>query len=414
MKARLPSTATKTGALRLWLDERLGTDALAELARKKEVPVHRHEVWYYFGGMTVFLFVVQVVTGILLLLYYRPSAENAFESVQFIMTEVQFGWLVRSIHSWSANLLVATLFIHMFSVYFLRAYRPPREITWVSGALLLFIALGFGFSGYLLPWNKLAFFATKVGTEIAGVVPVVGKFLLRFLRGGEDVTGATLTRFFGFHVAVLPAATTALVGLHVLLVQKHGMSVPPSLEGQKLKTMKFFPNFLLRDLIGWILAIGALAALAAVFPWELGEKADPFASAPAGIRPEWYFLFMFQTLKLIPAKIWIFDGEVAGIMAFTLGGLLLLVVPFLDRASSDGRRSRAFTIIGLVVIIYIVAMTVYGYLGCWRQAPSPGQASCLTGRASLQVLMHPFSVHREALELPPLSPTGPPVRRVTT
>jgi cytochrome b6 len=356
-------TAPRAEAIKLWLDERLGIDALINLAHKKEVPIHRHEIWYYFGGMTLFLFVVQVATGILLLLYYRPSAENAFESVQFIVTEVQFGWLIRSVHSWSANLLIAALFIHMFSVYFLKAYRSPREMTWLTGALLLFIALGFGFSGYLLPWNQLAFFATKVGTEIAGVVPFVGRFLVRFLRGGEDVTGATLTRFYGFHVAVLPAITTALLGLHVLLVQKHGMSVPLSLQGKPLKTMKFFPNFLLRDLIGWILAIGALAALAAIFPWELGEKADPFAPAPAGIRPEWYFLFMFQTLKLLPAKIWVFDGEVVGILAFTLGGLFWLMVPFLDKPSPEGKRNPLFTIIGLIIVIFIIAMTIYGYLG---------------------------------------------------
>lgn len=356
-------TFTKAETLKLWLDERLGTDALAKMAHKKEVPIHRHEIWYYFGGMTLFLFVVQVATGIMLLLYYRPSAENAFESVQFIITEVQFGWLIRSVHSWSANLLIAALFVHMFSVYFLKAYRSPREITWLSGAVLLFIALGFGFSGYLLPWNKLAYSATKVGTEIAGVVPVVGRFLVRFLRGGDDVTGATLTRFFGFHVAVLPAMTTALLAIHVLLVQKHGMSVPLSLEGKPIKTMKFIPNFLLRDLIGWILAIGALAALAAIFPWELGEKADPFAPAPAGIRPEWYFLFMFQTLKLIPAKIWVFDGEVVGILAFGLGGLFWILVPFLDKPSLHSRRSSIFTIIGLVIVLYIVAMTIYGYLG---------------------------------------------------
>src|SRR5260370_42279074 len=120
-----------------WLDERLSLSALAAMAQKKEVPVHRHSIWYYFGGMTLFLFVVQVVTGILLLLYYRPNSENAFESVQFILTEVKFGWLIRSIHSWSANLMIATLFIHMFSVYFLRAYREPRELTWISVALLL-------------------------------------------------------------------------------------------------------------------------------------------------------------------------------------------------------------------------------------------------------------------------------------
>lgn len=345
-----------------WLDERLSISALAEMVHKKEVPLHRHSIWYYFGGMTLFLFVVQVVTGILLLLYYRPSAENAFESVQFIVTEVQFGWLIRSIHSWSANLMIATLFIHLFSVFFLRAYHRPREITWVSGVVLLFIAICFGFSGYLLPWNKLAFFATKVGTEIAGVIPVVGHTLLRFLRGGDDVTGATLTRFFGFHVAVLPAAATVFIGLHVLLVQLHGMSVPPSIQKQDVKKMKFIPNFLLRDLIGWILAIGVLAALAAIFPWELGEKADPFAPAPAGIKPEWYFLFMFQTLKYLPATILGIDGEVLGIMAFNVFALLLFIVPFVDRDPGNRKRRLIFNVIGVVALLYIVVMTIVGYV----------------------------------------------------
>jgi cytochrome b6 len=352
----------KADTISLWLNDRLAIQSAAAVARKKEVPIHRHTVWYYFGGMTLFLFAVQVVTGILLLLYYRPSAENAFESVQFIMTEVQFGWLIRSVHSWSANLLIATLFIHMFSVFFMRAYRAPREITWVTGVLLLFVALGFGFSGYLLPWNKLSFFATKVGTDIAGVLPIVGEPLMRFLRGGEDVTGATLTRFYGFHVAVLPAITTVIIAIHLLMVQLHGMSVPPKLEGKDVKRMKFFPNFLMRDAIGWILAIGILAMLAALFPWELGEKADPFAPAPAGIRPEWYFLFMFQTLKYVPAKIAGIDGEVIGILIFVVGALVWLLIPFLDRSSGERRRRIIFPIFGTLVILYIVVMTIVGYL----------------------------------------------------
>ena len=347
--------------LKNWLDQRLSLSAMFAMAEKKEVPLHRHSIWYYFGGMTLFLFTVQVVTGILLLLYYRPSAENAFESVQFIITEVKFGWLIRSIHSWSANLMIATLFIHMFSVFFLRAYYPPREITWVSGAVLLFIVICFGFSGYLLPWNKLAFFATKVGTEIAGVVPIVGRPVLRFLRGGDDVTGATLTRFFGFHVAVLPATATVFIFVHVLLVQMHGMHVPHKYE-KTYQRMKFFPNFILRDLIGWILAIGVLAALAALFPWELGEKADPFAPAPAGIKPEWYFLFMFQTLKWLPAKILGMDGEVLGIMAFNLIALLLFVVPFIDRSPENRRRRIIFNICGVFALLYIVVMTIVGYV----------------------------------------------------
>jgi cytochrome b6 len=354
MSARLPSWAD-------WLEERLGWRAAQKLIEHKEVPQHRRSVWYYFGGMTLFLFAVQVCTGILLLLYYRPSAETAFESVQFIMTEVQFGWLVRSIHSWSANLMIAAAFVHMFSALFLRAFRRPRELTWVSGALLLFLSLAFGFSGYLLPWNKLAFFATKVGTDIAGVVPLIGPFLLRFLRGGDEVTGATLTRFFGFHVAILPATATILLAIHLYLVQKHGMSVPPSIDPDKVPKMKFVPDFLLRDLVGWLAAVTILAALAALFPWELGEKADPFSPAPAGIRPEWYFVFMFQTLKYIPSKILGMDGEVLGILFFGLLGLLLVLTPFVSKERAE-KRWNLLPVVGVIVLVYIVALSALAYL----------------------------------------------------
>jgi len=353
--------------VRRWLDERLSLDDLTAPLRKKTVPVHRLTYWYFLGGMTLFLFVVQVCTGMLLLLYYRPTANEAFESVQYITTKVQFGWLVRSIHSWSANLMVFTAFAHMFSVFFLKAYRKPRELTWLTGVLLLFLTLAFGFSGYLLPWNTLAFFATKVGTEVAGQVPLIGKPLLVFLRGGEDVTGATLTRFFGFHVAVLPGIATMLLLTHLLLVQFFGISVPPKLEDEwaenpsKRREMKFFPNFALRELMAWYLALAALGSLAALWPWELGTKADAFASAPAGIRPEWYFMFMFETLKLIPSKILFIDGEVLGILAFGFGGLLLLAVPFIEiRTRRLG--SWLLTGAGALVIAYIATMTIYGYL----------------------------------------------------
>src|SRR5438034_4489443 len=344
-----------------WLEERLGWRAVQKAVEHKEVPRHRHTIWYYFGGMTLFLFIVQVATGILLLLYYRPSAETAFESVQFIMTEVEFGWLVRSVHSWSANLMIATAFIHMFSTLFLRSFRRPRELTWVSGVLLLFLSLAFGFSGYLLPWNKLAFFATKVGTDIAGVVPVVGPFLLRFLRGGDEVTGATLTRFFGFHVAILPAVSTVVLGLHLYLVQKHGMSVPPGMQEDKVARMRFYPNFLLRDLVGWLAAVTVLAALAALFPWELGEKADAFASAPAGIKPEWYFAFMFQTLKYIPGRILGLDGELLGILFFGLLALLLVSVPFVTSEKKRAGRLGLLPFVGVAVLIYMLALTALAY-----------------------------------------------------
>ena len=346
-----------------WLDDRLGFSVLKPLAKKKTVPVHRHTIWYYLGGMLVFLFVVQVATGVLLLFYYRPSAEGAFESVRFLMAEVQFGWLVRSIHTWGANLMIFTAFLHFFSVLFMKAYRAPRELTWMSGFALLGLLLGLGFTGYLLPWNELAFFATRVGSEIPGVIPVVGPFLRDVLRGGEDVTGATLTRFYALHVWVLPLSTALLVGLHVLLVQKHGMSIPPGVEREEkpLRTIPFFPNFLLRDLIGWLLALAILAGLAAYLPAHLGEKADPFAPAPAGIKPEWYFMFMFQTLKMLPAHILGIEGELVGIAAFGLGGLVLFLIPFLDRPRKDGKPGRAWTWAIVGVIVYMIALTWIGY-----------------------------------------------------
>ena len=347
-----------------WLDERVNLEEIRVFVRHKVVPIHRHTVWYYFGGMTLFLFTIQVCTGVLLLLYYRPSAEEAYESVQFIVTDVQFGWLIRSIHSWSANLMIATLMIHLFSVYFTRAYRKPRELTWVTGMLLFGIALSFGFSGYLLPWNTLAYFATKVGTDVAGQLPVVGHEVTRILRGGEDVTGATLSRFYGIHVAILPLLMTGMLGLHLFLVQKQGMSIPVELEhsGRSPKTMPFFPNFLLRDLVGWLTALAVLAGLAAYFPWELGAKADPFAPAPAGIRPEWYFMFMFQTLKYLPAKIGPIDGELIGVMGFNFAGLFLLLVPFLDGRTARGERSPLFFWIGVGIVAYVVVLSVLGYM----------------------------------------------------
>ena len=351
------------GKLWTWLDERIGLAELEKLTKKKQVPVHRHGVWYYFGGMTLFLFVVQVISGILLLFYYRPSAEEAYESVQFLMAEVEFGWLIRSIHAWSANLMIFALFVHLFSVLLLKAYRPPREVTWFSGVALLAIALGFGFTGYLLPWNELAYFATKVGTEITGAIPVLGRFLVRLLRGGDEVTGATLTRFYGIHVAVLPALVTLLLGLHLYLVQKHGMSVPPDVErrGGATRSIPFVPNFLLRDIVGWLCALAVLAALAAFLPAELGRKADPFAPAPVGIKPEWYFMFMFQTLKYLPSHILGLEGEIVGVLGFGLGGLALLLIPFLDRRVARGKPSPMFTWIGIAVIVYIVVLTYLGY-----------------------------------------------------
>jgi cytochrome b6 len=347
--------------VREWLDERLALGEVIEALRHKTVPHHRYSIWYYFGGATLFLFAIQVGTGGLLLLYYRPSAAEAYESVQFIVTRVPFGWLVRSIHAWSANLMVATAVAHLFSVLFLHAYRRPRELTWMSGIVLLFLTLAFGFTGYLLPWNEVSFFATRVGTDIAAAVPGIGRGIVRFLRGGDEVSGATLTRLFGFHVALLPAAATGVVLLHLLLVQRHGMSVPPSVERRAdeergvIRAMPFIPHFLLRDLFVWTIVLAALAALSTFSPWELGTKADPFAPAPAGIRPEWYFLWAFETLKHVPPTVGTVNGELVAVVLMGTGAVAALLLPFLARHSAKTRRAVVWA--GGVALAFMTAMT---------------------------------------------------------
>jgi quinol-cytochrome oxidoreductase complex cytochrome b subunit len=351
--------------LKRWVKERVNLDPVIEFAKHKSVPSWRGSFLYYFGGVSLFLFIVQVATGILLLMYYQPGEKTAFESVRFIVTKVKFGWLMRSIHSWAANLFILSVFIHMFSVYFTKAFRRPRELTWYSGFLLLGMAMAFGFSGYLLPWNMLSFFATKVGTTIVMVIPGIGGPIMELLRAGTDVTTATLTRFYGLHVAILPAAFTLILGLHLMLIQTQGMHEPESWEKlpeRERRSMPFFPNFVLRDMLLWLIVLNILAILAVWFPWELGKKADPFAAAPGGIKPEWYFLFMYQGLKYFPAKLLGIDGEVVGIVLFGLAGLLWFLVPLWDARTPRGARNRINTYVGIVVVLAIIVLTALGVL----------------------------------------------------
>jgi cytochrome b6 len=344
-----------------WLAARLPLGSLRDTLAHKLVPAHHHSIWYYFGGVTLFLYLVQVASGVLLLLYYRPSPESAFESVRFIVAHVPFGWLIRSVHAWAANLMVAAAFAHLFSVFFMKAYRVPRELTWMSGCVLLALTLAFGFSGYLLPWNELAFFATKVGTDIVGATPVVGDALRVVLRGGEEVSGATLTRFFGFHVALLPLGTTLLLLGHLLLVQVHGMSGPLG-EARDARHLPFYPHFVLREAVVWLAVLALLIGLATFLPWELGRKADAFAPAPEGIRPEWYFTFMSQTLKYLPPTILGIEGEHVGILAFGAVAVLLFLAPILDRRAARGRSSPLVSAAGTVLLAFIAVMTLLAYL----------------------------------------------------
>ena len=328
-----------------WLRERIDWRPLAGLLAKKTVPVHRQSWIYVLGGAAMFLFALQATTGCLLMLYYQPAETTAHESVREIMTRVPYGWLIRSMHAWGANLFIATVTLHFLTVLWTRAYRKPRELTWISGMLMLFLALAFGFSGYLLPWNELAYYATLVGTKVPDAVPGVGGLLVHLLRGGPQVSGATLTRFYAAHVALLPLALGALLAVHLVLIQVQGLSLPLGMSPREVRDRRpFFNEFLLIDGCLWLLLFGLLATLAVLFPAEIGEKADLLKPAPEGIKPEWYFLFMFKTLKLVP--------ETLGVALFALAALFFLGLPLLDRNAARERKSPALTAVFMVVALY--------------------------------------------------------------
>jgi cytochrome b6 len=343
-----------------WFDSRVPVSEVKAYFLKKEVPVHRHSLWYYFGGLTLTFFAVQVVTGILLTFYYKPTPEGAHESILTITNEVPFGWLIRSVHGWSANLMIASMFVHMFSVFLMKAYRKPRELLWITGVLLLFLVLGFGFTGYLLPWDTMAYFATLIGTEVPATLPVIGDWGVNLLKGGEEVGGETLTRMFSLHVVILPMLTLAVVTLHLLLNQVYGPSVPIGTQPSR-PPIRFFPNFLLRDIISWMIGLAVLLSLATLYPSELGEKADPLASAPFGIKPEWYFLPLYQSLKIVPSTVFTLSGELFVNLLVMVGSAFWVMIPFIDRQAARGEKSLPFTILGTCLILYLLTTIALAY-----------------------------------------------------
>jgi len=343
-----------------WWEARIGWQAVLSFLRQKKVPQTPHTVWLYTGSLILLFFVIQIVTGVILALYYKPTIAEANESVRRIMTEVPLGWLIRSLHFWSATGMIATVFVHMVSIWLLKSYRRPRELTWMTGVFLLVFTLGFGFTGYLLPWDSLSLAATKVGTDIPRVIPVVGVWVSKFLRGGEDVGADTLTRFFIFHVCVLPLFILLFVGLHLFLIQKLGMSQPLRYEikGMKAPEIPFWPNFVLREARVWLLAFGLLVTISIFLPRSLGPQAEMMAPTPTGIKPEWYFLFLFQTLKLFPGHLILISGETLAVWLILTVLAVFFFLPFLDNRPAE-KKGKIITAVSIALILYALAMTIW-------------------------------------------------------
>lgn len=351
-----------------WLDERVDLKGLRHSLLDRPVP-RRLTWWHTLGSATLAVFIVQVVTGIVLAMYYSPSPDHAYESIRYLETSIASGTVVRGIHHWGASAMVALTVAHMIRVFTMGAYKYPREVNWLFGVGLLFIVLGFGFTGYLLPWDQKAYWATEVGTNIAGTTPIIGGQLTTLLRGGSQQGAATLTRFYSLHVLLLPAFLILIVGLHLFLVVRQGVA-PRAAELEKNAPnrtsdpeypryyqhrvhdaksggYRFWPDIIAKDVIVATLVVALLVFLGTFLGAGLESPADPTDSAYVP-RPEWYFLPFFQLLKLVPGS-W----ESAVAMGIPMAMVLtLLLLPFFDKRSTRSltrRPGSAFTLGGIAV-----------------------------------------------------------------
>ncbi|KAA3615209.1 MAG: cytochrome bc complex cytochrome b subunit [Planctomycetota bacterium] len=337
-----------------WFRERFPFDGdqLRELTNEP-VPNHLKRWWFCLGGTPAYLFVVQIITGVLLAFYYKPAPSTAYESVRYITEEAAFGWYIRGLHKWAATLMIAAVVLHQLRVFFTGAYRKPREINWMIGFLLLVCTLMAGFTGYSLVYEQLSYWGATVGANITDGVPLVGGFMKQLLLGGEVYNQNTLSRFFILHGAVLPVAMVMLIIVHLTIIRIQGVTELKfkEQEDEKEGHFNFFPDHLLTEIgIGLVLMI-ILSVLATVIPASMGAKADPLVT-PEVIKPEWFFYVAFRWLKL-------FTGTVA-ILSMGFIMFMMFLWPFIDawiRRRKPG--SEASVWIGILGVLVIICLTVW-------------------------------------------------------
>ena len=327
-----------------WIDSRTGLETAVKRFLYEDVPASSgwHQV---LGSVALFSFLVQVFTGILLAFNYAPTPGEAYHSLQYIVTELTGGRLIRGLHHWGASLMLVVVVLHMVQVFIYGSYKKPRETTWMAGVVLLLFTLGFGLTGYLLPWDNRAYWGTIVTTRIAAQAPLAGPYLTRLL-GGDGIGVVTFARFYALHVLLLPPLTAIMIAAHVYLVRKHGVAPAPVETAPK---KKFFPEQAFKDTVAIFISFMILLVLAIAARVPLGQLADPTDTAYVP-RPEWYFLFLFQALKSFEGPL-----EVVGsIVLPSLAILAIFLVPFIDRAPAVrlGKRTVAMCAVVLATLCW--------------------------------------------------------------
>jgi len=366
------------GARRIvdWIDERLRVREIGRTLFLRKIPSGTGWI-YTLGSVTLFLFLLQIATGLFMAMNYAPTPDHAFDSVRYLTEEAPFGWVLRGLHVWGASAMIVAVLLHMLRTFVTGAYKYPRELTWVSGVVLLLLVLGFGFTGYLLPWDQKAYWATQVGTGVAEKAPFIGPMIARLLRGGEEIGAQTLTRFYAIHVLLLPGLVALLVGGHLFMVVRQGISAAPKrgevsalghdpeeerrqeltrYQEEKEAGKPFYPYTLAKDVVAVLVVLAAVAVLMFLQPPEVGAIADP-TDVTFNPRPEWYFLFLFQLLKYFPGRL----ESIAGVVLPTLVILALLTLPFWDRGRYRHPRDRRIAMpVTLALVAGVVGLTVRG------------------------------------------------------
>ena len=340
-------------------EERVGLQSLIRTKLEDYKVPGGINIFYTLGIVALIAYMIQALTGYFLLIYYIPHPDHAFKSVQDIMNVVPFGWLPRTLHIVVSNLMVIVIILHLISIFVMLSYKKPRELTWIAGVCLFFITLVFCLSGYLLPWSQRSFWATTIVTNIPTAFPVIGDYVANILRGGDNISGATLSRFFALHVAFLPPIFLLITGFHMFLVRRLELSTPPfSTSAEKSpERYPFYPHFFLKQVF-MIMVFFSLVFFMITFmptfflPEAANTPADPLKT-PFNIKPEWYFLAPYQLFKIIPNKFF-------GISLQVLLALIFLLWPYLDTKEEKNILKRP-----LLVIFFILALTVWFSLTLW-------------------------------------------------
>ncbi len=362
--------------LSLWIDERLGHSRFLRVHVTEYYAPKNFNFWYYFGSLALLVLVIQIVTGIFLTMNYKPSAEDAFASVEYIMRDVEWGWLIRYMHSTGASAFFVVVYLHMFRALLYGSYKNPRELVWLLGMFIYLLLMAEAFFGYLLPWGNMSYWGAQVIVSLFGVIPGIGEPLVEWIRGDYTISDITLNRFFALHVIAIPLALVFLVVIHILALHEVGSNNPDGVEIKKLRRpdghpvdgIPFHPYYTLKDLVGAIVFLMLFAAVVFFAP-EMGgyflehanfEPAN-LLSTPANIAPVWYFTPYYAMLRAVP-------NQLLGVVLMGTAVVAFFFVPWLDRSPVKSIRYRGWLFRGFLAA-FTVSFLALGYLGLNHASP---------------------------------------------